>query len=583
MEYWAYILKGLEIVGALLFMVFFGSFCVFIHELGHFLAAKWRGLHIVAFSLGFKKAWGKKINGVDYRIGWLPFGGYVDLPQIDTTGVPKTEDGKELPVAKPIDRMITAFAGPFFNILFGLALGVIVWWVGVPQDTPKMRSIVVDTIDKAGPEYQAGLRSNDRIVKINNERFFCTWNQFVQKILFSVGKVSFDVKRDGKNFQFKFVPKENPKAPKNLKREKLAWPYFTPRIPIVLYPETGSPAAKAGIKSGDILESVNGKKVSNYLEFSFLIDTSEGKPVSLVVSRDGKRITINNIIPVVDEELTARDKDNYRVGVEFALLKDVLKLKRVVPGSPAEAAGLKAGDVIVKADGKTLPDFIAFKRMIIESKGKPFSIEVKRDGKEFSTKLTARKEKHYVLGVQLTVIDHPTPWNQFVRVLDMSYKSLRGIIYGLAQKIGVSQEGSSLKPRNLSGPIGLGRTIFISVYQGSFMIGLYFVVMISFALAIFNLLPLPVLDGGHMLLAGIELVVRRPLHEQAVKALTFVFIVLLISLMVYVTYYDILRFLPFQEKAGNVQANPTQKVKVETKNGAKANVPAAPVKTDKAR
>jgi Zn-dependent protease len=115
------------------------------------------------------------------------------------------------------------------------------------------------------------------------------------------------------------------------------------------------------------------------------------------------------------------------------------------------------------------------------------------------------------------------------------------------------------------------------------MIGLYFVVMISFALEIFNLLPLPVLDGGHMLLAGIELVVRRPLHEQAVKALTFVFIVLLISLMVYVTYYDILRFLPFQEKAGNVQANPTQKVKVETKNGAKSNVPAAPVKTDKAR
>ena len=74
--------------------------CVFVHELGHFLVAKWRGLHIIAFSLGFKKAWGKKINGVDYRIGWIPAGGYVDLPQIDTTDVAKDEDGNELRLPK---------------------------------------------------------------------------------------------------------------------------------------------------------------------------------------------------------------------------------------------------------------------------------------------------------------------------------------------------------------------------------------------------------------------------------------------------------------------------------------------------
>ena len=78
-------------------MLFFGGFCVFIHELGHFLAAKWRGMHIVAFSIGFKKAWSKTVNGIDYRIGWLPFGGYVDLPQIDTTQEKiVTEDGREL-------------------------------------------------------------------------------------------------------------------------------------------------------------------------------------------------------------------------------------------------------------------------------------------------------------------------------------------------------------------------------------------------------------------------------------------------------------------------------------------------------
>src|SRR5574344_454552 len=91
-------LKILQVVGAAVFMVFFFGMCVLVHELGHFLAAKLCGLHITAFSLGFKKIWGKKIGGVEYRIGMLPFGGYVELPQLDSgDAVPKDENGQELP------------------------------------------------------------------------------------------------------------------------------------------------------------------------------------------------------------------------------------------------------------------------------------------------------------------------------------------------------------------------------------------------------------------------------------------------------------------------------------------------------
>ncbi len=136
----------LRIVGAVVFAIFFLGMCVFVHELGHFLVAKWRGLHIIAFSLGFKKAWGKKINGVDYRIGWIPAGGYVDLPQIDTTDVAKDEDGNELPPAKPLDRLLTAAAGPVFNILFGLLLGCVVWYFGMPAETPRYESMVVESL-----------------------------------------------------------------------------------------------------------------------------------------------------------------------------------------------------------------------------------------------------------------------------------------------------------------------------------------------------------------------------------------------------------------------------------------------------
>ena len=147
----------LEIIGCVLFVIFFLGFCVFIHELGHFLTAKMCGMHVNAFSLGFKKAWGRKIGGVDYRIGWLPFGGYVDIPQIDSTEIPHDAEGKELPPAKPIHRLLSAFAGPFFNILFGLALGCVVWLIGVPQDSPKMREITVASVEKAGTEYNSGV------------------------------------------------------------------------------------------------------------------------------------------------------------------------------------------------------------------------------------------------------------------------------------------------------------------------------------------------------------------------------------------------------------------------------------------
>ena len=171
-----WILSTLGVAGSVLFVVFFFGMCIFVHELGHFLAARWRGLHVDAFSIGFKKVWAKKINGVEYRIGCLPLGGYVELPQVDSSEeTPHAADGTELPRAKPLDRILTAAAGPIFNILFGLALGCVVWWWGIPQDTPKMRTIEVAVINPDSPEYRAGLRAGDQIVKLNGKPFFLSW------------------------------------------------------------------------------------------------------------------------------------------------------------------------------------------------------------------------------------------------------------------------------------------------------------------------------------------------------------------------------------------------------------------------
>ncbi|MHB9138609.1 MAG: PDZ domain-containing protein, partial [Victivallaceae bacterium] len=476
----------LRMIGSALFMIFFFGFCVFIHELGHFLAAKWRGLHIVAFSLGFRKIWWKKIGGVEYRLGWLPFGGYVDLPQIDTTSIPKTEDGVELPPAKPLDRMITAFCGPFFNILFGLLIGTVIWIHGFPQDTPKMHNIIVEEIDKSGPEYEAGLRANDMIVKLNGKKFYSSWNDFVQQIFFSVGKVSFEVERNGQKIDVSFVPRVNPNSPPELRKEGIAWPHFSPRIPIVLHPDPGSPAEKAGIKGGDILLEAHGIKFASPDEFIYVISRFEDKPMNLKIKRGEQIIDIKNLIPIIDNDIPEEFKNMYRylIGVTFSDVKNPLKVSSVIKGSPSEKAGILPGDVIIKFNGKNIEPGEMLSELIPAVKTEPFMLTLKRDNREIDLKLQAQamRIRHFTIGSSVTVFEYPTPVELLCRTVDMSYKSIRGISYWAAQKLGVTKSGSTIKPRNLSGPIGIANILYRSVYQGSLIYGIYFVTIISFAL-----------------------------------------------------------------------------------------------------
>ncbi|MBS1368701.1 MAG: PDZ domain-containing protein [Lentisphaeria bacterium] len=523
------------------------GFCIFSHELGHFLAAKWRGLHIDAFSLGFKPFWRKKINGVEYRLGWLPFGGYVELPQVDATdAIPKAADGTELPRAKPLDRIITAVAGPLFNIISGLMIACIVWWAGLPQDTPKMRELSVLTVDEAGPEWAAGLRPGDKIVKINGEPFFATWREVIlNKILLTVGEVEFDVIRDGKTVKVSYVPAENPKAPKQLRAEKIAWPFFTVLVPIVIHPEAGSPAEQAGIKPGDVVVAVNGKPLSDFLDYQDEIDLagSRGETVELTLHRGAETLKLA-VLPKPIPEL-AEKYTNYLIGIDFDLGKgqnDAL-VGSLLPGYPAEKAGLKPGDKLLKIDDAPVAGAVEFKQLLAGHKGAESVIEIERDGKTMELAITPVVRSPHSIGAEIEMLDHPTPVQQFVNTFEMSRKSLVGILVGLGHNLGLTEQTSSLKPSHMSGPLGMGMVLFTSVRHASLISAIYFMVIISFALAIFNLFPLPVLDGGHIMFGLIEVVFRKPLPTVVIKGLSMVFVVLLIGLMVYVTFSDGRRLL----------------------------------------
>ena len=533
------LLEYLSIAGSLLFVFFAIGLCIFFHELGHFLAAKWRGLHIDAFALGFKPFWRKKYNGVEYRLGWLPFGGYCEIPQVDATGdKPKAADGTELERAKPLDRAITAVAGPLFNVLFGLLLGCAVWFFGMPQDSPKMRELKVMSVDEKGPEYAAGLRKNDVIVKLNGKRFFDTWAHFVSKILFTIGEVELEVLRDGKTHTVRYVPRPNPNAPEKMRAEGIAWPYFKVLIPLELVPEKGSVAEKSGIRKGDILLAVDGTEISDFHEYQSMIDLSRGRELVLDILRDGKKVQ-TKVTPVpiagLDEEFT-----RYLVGVGIVPAKDGkgIRAASISKTLPAERAGLMVDDVLIAVNGKEMNSPVDFIRAVHELKTKPFTLTYMRKNVKKEVTLAAEKVVPHTIGVSILLRDHPTPWQLFMSTIDMSWKSLRGIVVGLANKLGLTEKQSSIKPSHMSGPLGIGMVLFNSVHKSSLISGIYFTVVISFALAIFNLLPFPVLDGGHIVFGLIEMALGKPLPNSLIKVLSNIFVALLIGLMIFVTFSD---------------------------------------------
>ncbi len=538
---WNTILDYLSMAGAFIFMVFFFGSCVFVHELGHFLAAKWRGLHIDAFSIGFKKIWGKKINGIEYRIGWLPLGGYVELPQVDSAQEEiKAADGTVLPQAKPFDRLVTAFAGPFFNIIYGLLLGCLVWWIGIPQDSPKMREIAVASVVENSPEYTAGLRKGDKIVRINGRKFRMTWAEFAKEILLSIGEVELEVERNGKLQTVRYTPKVNPNAPGNLKYEKIAWPFFEPDIPIELYPEKGSEAEKGGIMRGDLLVSVNGLKFTDYSDFFQFITYCGAEKLIFEVKRENKIVKCE-VIPF--EIKNNSPEKRYLLGFNY-VPQMPMTVGKLNPYMPAAKAGLRSGDIIEKWNNIAVDSIEKYMELSKANKGTEVILGIKRGNEFMEIAVVPQEMRLFTIGLAIGLKDYPDPIQQFYATLDMSFKSLRGLLTTVGNMVGLTEETSSIQLRHMSGPAGIADTLFNAVHQSSIMTGIYFVVVICFALAIFNLMPLPVLDGGHIVFALIEIIFRKPVPKCIVAVLSYIFIGLLVLLMLYVSFFDLLRLAP---------------------------------------
>ena len=166
-------LHALRIIFILLEVIVLFNLLIVVHELGHFLAARWRGLVIEKFGVWFgKPLWKKTINGVQYSLGSLPLGGFVALPQLAPMDIIEGEtetDRAALPRISALDKIIVAIAGPFFSMLLALVFAGIVWAVGHPVSESDMTT-VIGFVEPDSPGEKAGLQAGDKILAVDGNR-----------------------------------------------------------------------------------------------------------------------------------------------------------------------------------------------------------------------------------------------------------------------------------------------------------------------------------------------------------------------------------------------------------------------------
>lgn len=480
----------------LLVALFALGFTIFIHELGHFLAARQRGLLIKRFSIGFgPKIFGWTRNGVEYRLSAIPFGGYVALPQLvdmgRIEGSDREQEEKEslqswdeneakkdksqvmdpLPKIGYSDKMIVSVMGAVFNILLAFFLACILSFFGYEVSDAQLTTKIGYVADKV-------------------ER----WNPLIQK-----GE------------------------------------------------EVSGPGKKAGLQVGDEILEVDGSSVESFMDIQNRIitgkqQTPEGvRLVNLTILRKGQEVELE-AYPVVfgSEEMRV-----IGIGPE-----ETFFIEELTPDMPAIKAGLEIGDQPYAMDGQRIHSFSQLIDLLKNTDSNQSIAFTVRKGGENGPEKTydiIPVEKELAVGASLvsrkligfrpvgkSVITYPNPFVLILKRVKDMYLTLTGLI----------SPRSDVKLRNMSGPVGIVNHLSVFAKIG-FKKLLWFVVFINVNLAILNLLPIPVLDGGHMVFATIEKLRGQPLPLAFLERAQMLFVVLLFSFMLYVTFFDVQRLFPY--------------------------------------
>jgi regulator of sigma E protease len=316
-----------------------------------------------------------------------------------------------------------------------------------------------------------------------------------------------------------------------------------PRVPEVHSPYVGfvapdSAAAKAGIQEGDRILQIDDIANPTWDDIQIKELASARKAIDVGVERNGERI-VKSVTPVFEEKAGGGD-------MGWAEQQQI-QIAGVISGMDAERAGLKRGDVVLSVNGQATRSLLKLHEVIRQSNGKPVEIEYQRDGrKNLVTVQPKFNEKEtpggrWMIGVQLEprMVMVQLPFHEALAESVKQNKRYASVIYGFLR--GLVERRMS--PKSLEGPIGIARLSGEAAREGpSAFLGL--MAMVSLNLAIFNLLPIPILDGGVILLLFIEMLMRRDLSLQVKEAVIKVGFVFLMMVVAFVLYNDISKILP---------------------------------------
>lgn len=308
--------------------------------------------------------------------------------------------------------------------------------------------------------------------------------------------------------------------------------------PVVGWVETGSAEELAGIKPGDRIVAVNEKPVKTWGQLMEAVAFSLESTVNVTVLRDGE-----------EHKYLLETKVNEQLKVKMLEVfpRDHPYVQKVLPSSPAERAGMKVDDQFVSVEGVPVYSSEQLRALIGKRANETTTVKVLRGKQTIALTVTPEthpEEKVGRMGVQLgdrlqIVKPGPTPLEQF--------SEITGSMFALVKALFHSKE-TGVKASSMSGPVGILSIWWYGIVSGGIRQGLSIAVMLNLNLALINLLPIPVLDGGHIIFSMIERIRRKPLNARLMQSMTMAFAALLIGFMLYITFFDIQRLIPWRSK-----------------------------------
>ena len=530
-----------------MYMYLFGilllGIVVLVHEFGHFIVARLCGVRVEVFSIGFGRPLLKKKSGdTEYRISLVPLGGYVkmlgestsDAADVSADDLPFSFSGK-----KWWQKVLIVVAGPFFNLIFAFIVFIVVSFFMFSAP-----SSLLEFVSPDGAAFAAGISDGDRITAINGEEVAVWEDISVSSMPVSAdgtcGEISVTVEKaftkEVKTYTFR------PKAgtyTDMLGEEKTRCELGVVRAPreakIFLLKEFG------GLKNGDVVLSVDGGNISRFYELAERI----GKPFrTMTVLRENEEIKVD-----FPENLPGKPE----------ILYGGMVVSKVTAGSYSEKVGIKKGDLIVSVDdAEVISPFQFYAKMGKLREGDGVKLSIIRDGETKVIEFTASfdEKEDEMTGLRNKRINWGASFDYnsdvpevYARRNNLPTFPFRYAVKETVEIISTTFKGFAYMVSGKLSAKGLGGPIMIfdiskRAAEAGFKYFLMMMAMISINLGIINLFPIPVLDGGYVVIYGIEGISGKTIPQKIKERALMVGLVLLSLLMVFAVFNDFARYIP---------------------------------------